>query len=426
MGSEEWEREFGRIGLGYRLEYPELATTFELTHLKRHGDELHGDLTVLSRFPGASGIDGVIFTGRFNVMSTMVRGTVAKALAARVPQQKEDSQLDWAGFLLDLCYRVIAAERQGEPIVELGTSPRADPVLPLLDPLLPKNKPTILFGDGGVGKSVLALAVGASVAIGQSIIPGMTAYGQGAVLYLDYETDAADLDDRLRRVSRGAEVPMPRIQYRYCARPLPDMLEDLSKVVVDRSISLLIIDSAAAAMGIGSEYRDPADTAIRFFTALRTLGVSSLLIDHVSKTATAQAGGAGKPYGSTYKVNLARSTWEMRQGTRREDGAVPVALYHRKSNIGPTHSAVGLAITFTTEAVYFDSEPITDTDLAAALPLHDRVALFLDQSDEPLDAVTIAEAIGSTRGAVASVFNRDKRSGNPKFISPERGKWTLA
>lgn len=413
------ERIFRAVGLGYLMEMPALGTTFEVDRLRRVSGELHGDVTVRSRWPGAKTFDGVMHSSRFNLTAPSTRKTVARILSERAPAQAGE-ELDWLGFLEEFAQRVLTAERQGAPFEDVGTRPQRIDAGLLLDPLMPAKKATILFGDGGAGKSFLAVAIAVSVATGREIVPGFLPRFRTPVLYLDWETDPDDMDGRVKAVCCGAGVDPVSIRYRICARPLADQVEEVGRAVDQHEIGLVIVDSVGLAAGTSSEGSDAAESALRLFTAIRALGVTTLCIDHVAKAAGAQQGGAGKPYGSTYKVNLARSVWEMRRAKAPGDERTHVALYHRKANTMALHRAIGLVIDFASDNVRFDREEISDDDLTSAMSAPERIAALL--AEHPLRVKEIAERAEMTESAVRTYLSRGKGS---RFTKLETGDWGL-
>ena len=149
-------RTFGPVGdSSYQLTDPALGIQLTVDRLRRERQELIGELAVRCDLAGARTIDGFTSVADFNLSSAQARATRAKLLAER----SEARDVDWFSFVEELCVRTIAAERQGAPSRPLHLIERAGAdVLFDVDgwPLL-RDHPTILFGDGGSLKSMLAL-----------------------------------------------------------------------------------------------------------------------------------------------------------------------------------------------------------------------------------------------------------------------------
>src|SRR5205809_607111 len=79
-------------------------------------------------------------------------------------------------------------------------------------------------GDGGQGKSWLALALAVAVATGKSLPCGLRPTRTCPVLYLDWESSEAELADRLRALLAGMGVRdyAGEVHYRRMTRGLTD------------------------------------------------------------------------------------------------------------------------------------------------------------------------------------------------------------
>jgi hypothetical protein len=341
---------FERKGLGFVAFYVEGDVTVTLDHIRRSSGDLHGELVVQSASPDAPG-DGYILGGNVNLSAIGTRGSLAKAIAARAPGVK----VDWLDYLERFARRVLKAERAGEPVVVVGNRPRRPAVPWLIEPLLVVGKPTILFGPEGVGKSYIAAAVAASYRLGRPIIPQWVPSSSGQVLVLDWEDDEDEWNDRLRRLTDGRREPPVDLVYRYGRGPLADDVEEITRLVAEHHVGLVIVDSVSKAAPPGREGGDPSDTANRLFSALRYIGGTSLLIDHVTKAAGTK--GADRPYGSVFKPAWARVTFDV---SRTEDKVNPeighLILTNQKRNSGPKTRQLGLAVDYGEDVVRFKHE----------------------------------------------------------------------
>ncbi len=172
----------------------------------------------------------------------------------------------------------------------------------LTRPYLAGNGLTILYGDGGTGKSNLALTLGLEIASGQRIVSSFVPHDPAAVLYIDYE-DAHDTHaDRVMAIAQAHSIPAPNLA-RLHRTSLLDILavhtKELVKYVTDNDIGFIILDSLGMACGGDITASEPV---IRMGQAIRALGVPTLGIHHNNK--------AGLPYGSVYIRNMARLMWQ--------------------------------------------------------------------------------------------------------------------
>ena len=229
---------------------------------------------------------------------------------------------------------VIESETTAFDVQYLNGNVNQQPITYLLQGILPAHLPTILYGAGGVGKSIFAAAVAVAVQNGVHLLNCATQ--QAEVLYLDWETDANDIGRRMHAAAAGLGVANPSLRYIELVRPLEDQMTQMTKYVEDNNIGLAIIDSAGMAMKQSGREGDPSEAPIRFFSALRGLGCAVLVIDHISGEDMRRGkAGAGKPYGSVYKWNIVRNAFELRQDRDSDIHGTHLLLKHRKTNVGP-------------------------------------------------------------------------------------------
>lgn len=364
-----------------------------------------GDVHALVRI-SSKDAPGYLHVGTLNLSSTTARGTLAKALAERTPERS----VPWRELLERVCAVILAGD-EGFAESVLDGSGSASPPAWRLDPLLPLGKPTILYGPGGSGKSYLALAMVVSVETGAEVIAGFRPL-LGRTLYLDWESDGEDLSDRLRRICTGAGIDPPAIRYWRCSRPFADLAEQVAERVSQEAIGLIVLDSLGLAAGTSAEGSDAAETALRLFGALREVGTTAFLIDHVPVSELGQDGRNRRPYGSVYKANLARSTWELRNSEGH------LALYHTKSNLGRPHAPIGLRMEDVDGAIGWVREEIVE-ELTPALSVADRIAWLIRQG--PLTVKEMAERLGISESNVRAQLSR--HSG--RFIKVGEVGWGL-
>jgi len=353
----------------YRFQRPGLS--IEIDFLRRTGGALRGEVIVRTTIPGARTSGDVLSAEDLNLSSSRARRSFGLHLAERC--QVED--FDFVGFVETFCIRVLAAERQGQPAVLLSDLPRPTPDEALeVDglPLLARH-PLIIFGDGGTTKSYIAL-----------YIAGKLAQRGKRVGFFDWELAGEDHRDRLERLFGGE---MPPVSYARCTRPLFHELDRLRRIVRDKNLDFAIFDSIAPACDGPPE---SAETAGRYFQALRQLGeVGSLHTAHITK---AQEGADRRPFGSTFWHNLARATWNVKLADAvPDDTVVTIALYNRKSNLGPLSRAVGFEFGFDQDRTLVRRvNPGDVPDLAASMSVGERIAFTLRQGPRTREQIRAA------------------------------------
>jgi hypothetical protein len=373
------EHIFRRISEGrYRLTIVDHGIEFDVDRVWRQRNDLVGELVVSCGLKGARTVDGCLSSGNFNLSSIRERQERARHLGTRARTQGE---LDWDGLLEELCIRVAAAERAGDPARLLREYPRpaVDDTFEIDGVPLLKQHPVMMFGDGGTAKSYLAL-----------YIAGRLAQRAAQVLFADWELSGSD---HLERLTRLFGTNPPDVHYVRCERPLTIESDRIARIVEDLGIEYLICDSVAFAADGPPE---SAETAAKYFRAVRHIRVGSLHIAHVTKPRDDDRDKANnqKPFGSVFWHNAARATWFVKRATSAGDERdIAVGLYNQKTNIGPPRRAVGFGLRFdehTTEIRRIDLADVDD--LAGSLPLWQRMKSAL--SSGPLTPIVLAQELG--------------------------------
>jgi hypothetical protein len=410
---------FEKVGLGYRLELPLVGTELSVAYIRRSSGELQGELTVRSNWPGARTYDGILHASRMNLTSGQTRRAIGRLIAERIEGPKEDA-LDWVGFVDEFCTRIMAAERDGEPIETTHGASNPSLTATLLDPFLPAGMHTVLFGDGDGGKSLIAVAFAISLVSGHAVIPALVPHTTGPVLYLDWETDFATVDARQAMVSRGSGLTPQSIYYRRCSRPLRDIAEDIAGFVATAGVVLIIVDSMGMAIG-QSERGTAEDATVDFYRALRYIGTTSLGVDRVAKGSDGT-----KPYGSVYRANYARATWFVKRTGEDPDGTIHVSLAHGKHNTTRKRDPVNLAIHWSahdpeSERIEFEHDP-TSRVAARTSSTADRIEAVLRDIGRPVRVNEIARRLGVDHALVSRTLSANSE----RFTAVGRAGWSVS
>lgn len=293
-------------------------------------DRLHesrtGDLTAEVEVRCSRDVpNALLHHARLNLVSTRSRADVIRALGNRIPE----SQIDWSAALEYACHLAITHWREGEPFIDLRDVPQREGTRFLLEPYVEHVGATVLFADGGTGKSLFGLAIGVAVASGAPVL-GACPARTCKVAYLDWESDAEIHAERRRAICAGANLSEREapIYYRRQVASLAESAPHIRRFIAENEIGFAIIDSMGMARGGEPE---SADSTIRLFAAARTLGIPWLGIDHVTKNG---GDGQSRPFGSIYTHNSARLTWGLEKIEDLGNGKVILATTNHKTNNG--------------------------------------------------------------------------------------------
>lgn len=302
----------------------------------------------------------------------------------------------WDTLLEQVAILTVREWRRGAPVESL--TPREETPTPLvLAPLLYAGNATVLYGPGDSAKSFLALYLACLLQNGCSREPLCCSPESWQTLYLDWEMTVEDARWRVRLLQAGEPVLAQAPDYRRCVAPLADEVAVLQRLLRERLYDVLIVDSLAMAAGRRELYE--AESAIRFFSALRALQTTSLILAHTAKGSDEQE---RTIYGSVFFFNLARSVWEVRRSGDM------IGLFHRKNNLGPLHAPLGYRVEIDDQrATWTPCSPLEDPVLEAYCPLPDRLTRLLTQ--EPgLTVEQLAELVDRPVPQVQAVLRRHR------------------
>jgi len=340
--------------------------------------------------------EGHIHLTTLNLLATRSRNEVARFCTERGNMVVRD----WSAIIEEMCVAVLDRWRQGEPVVSLGQVNPPPQAEMRLAPMLIDGEACLLYGEGGIGKSYMAALCG--LLVDQGITFGRLRPIQGRVLYLDYETGKSVTARRIQALQSGFGLEAPStILYRFCWQPVASEVDELQRIVAEHDIKMVIIDSAGPACGGEPE---SAAAAINYFTALRSLHITSLTIAHRSK-----GGNSIGPFGSVYWVNYPRNTYELKKSQQEGENIIHVALMHRKANEGRLQTSSSYRFHFDNGTVQLQMEMLEDVpEFFEELPLRERIAASLVRSG-PTTARELAEDLGANAQSVQVILSRNNQ-----------------
>lgn len=292
--------------------------------------------------------------------------TIRSAFTAGAKYPRTASNVDADQWLDDLDDK---PEQGNQPAsrtllpVELGDIMTAtpDPVRYAVKQWMPRRHVTLFGGHGGIGKSSLALAIGAHVACGLPFA-GLPVE-QSSVLFVSLEDEARIVRLRLRRIIEEYQLPAERVLAGlrlldgtltfatlmtegdgFSATPIltPAFRELVSHV---DGAGLIIIDNASDAFDANENSRRAVRAFIRRLAELaRQNDAAVVLLAHIDKNAARNGGGGNNYSGSTAWHNSARS----RMALIEEEGRTVLA--HEKANLSTRADPV--------EIVFVDGVPV--------------------------------------------------------------------
>jgi len=404
-----------RVGLGFRASFA-LGIDVKVDRLRESRGELSGELSVRWTRPALPTQDGHIYRGRFNLSSLTARASAARFLSDKT----RGAGVPWSDLLERFCVAVLDSHRAGDAFQLVGQrDPRPEPAR-LLHPILPMDAATLLYAKAGTGKSTLAAAIALSVQTGCEVIPGWRPLS-APVLVLDWEASADEWNDRIAALSAGIDILAPAIHYRRMEGSLVERVEEIAAFVTDHGVGLVVVDSVGMASGTSRDGSDANESALRLFSALRAIGTTSLLVDHIAGAELDRSGAINKAYGSIYKVNLSRAAYELRRESEGTQERTELVLRQAKVNDQGKLPPITLAIAYEPGRIRFETTRATAPDLIPlATTSAERIATLL--ATGAMAAPAIAEHLGLSQETVRALLSRHR---GKRFIKLQDGTWGI-
>lgn len=380
----------------YTMEWAEDRIKIVASKVRQHRDgRVTGEITVTTT---AVNYHSHLHQAQFNFSSTQARTSLAKVMLSKYPDA------NWSNLLEQLCFYVLGWVRQGEPVQELCADDDFKPPEYLLYPIILKDEPTIIFGEGESAKSLIALLLGICVELPWTDNPFKLKplATTSRALYLDWETSRAEIGWRLKCFQNGLGLPSLFINYRRCALPLADDMEQIHEMIQQTHSNFLIVDSIAAASGgdINS-----AEVALRFFAALRQLKITSLLIAHTAKNLD---GKHQTVYGSAFYHNSARSVWLVKRVSETDENEISVGLFHKKHNNSQGFKPIGFKMIFNEHQTMVELQDVKQVgEFLQETSLPTRILELLKNGAAP--TAEIAEALEAGKESTRATLNRMKQ-----------------
>ncbi len=388
------------------LTWPDYRIQTTINHFRQGRDGIRAEVTVASLIPGS---EGHLREAEMNLMSLSVRKAWAKDLAELVPAT------DWHTITEDLCNYAVHYYREGEPVEELWSHEDVPPASFLVHPLLVENDINLIYGDGQTGKSQTALLLYLCSLLPwldnpmHFSVPTLPAPG----LYLDYEASKRGIHRTFKDLVEGHGLASMPLIYRRLSVPLADSFESTERLIKARKIKFIIVDSLTGA--VGGDLNDPK-IVNPFFSAIRSIDVTWLLIHHISKEARGQR--HKSPMGSVIFWNRSRSIW-LTKVVDRSATDLTVTLSHEKYNHIPYQPPFALHFSY---GAGIKVERLSAQRVPEAMetaPLGIRIIAILRKG--PMAPKTLSEELGERESNIKMALKRLKDKG--QVVNPSHGMW---
>ncbi|RJQ31869.1 MAG: hypothetical protein C4562_05380 [Actinobacteria bacterium] len=304
------------------------------------------------------------------------------------------------------------------PYISLASYPLTEMTY-LVEDIVPNNCISMFYGDGGQGKSYLALYLAVLAATGKNFLD--KGVKKGRALYLDFELSPELQRQRLDKICKGLNISPATLTTNllYLSPGIngnaPSNLTDLIPVVKQDSFDLIIVDSIGAALTGDPE---AAKDICKLFQQLRELG-TVLLLDHQAKKQRGEKPGEKTPFGSVYKTNLSRNVWHL-NAVPGDDNKLSCLLKHKKSNFSALKEDLGLSLCFG-DGLFKVEACEVGLEFFDHKSVKDQILIFLSEANEAT-AEEIAEAIEADLSTVKPKISLLVKEGKVEKTGKKAGR----
>jgi hypothetical protein len=351
---------------GYSMEWPDLNLTIKANRINVHRDgRITGEITIRTDAKGYSPI--LLPATQINFVAERTRSTLIKSLAEKFPS------FPWAEIIDQLAHHIQELARRGEPVQELWTHDDVQPPAYLLEPFIYRGLPNVVYGEKGVNKSTLALIFYTCLILPWYDNPlELTAPKRSIpTLYLDWETEGDIIQYYAKRLQVGMGLPTFPIQYRRCSLALKDDLEQILNHIKKMKAEAIIIDSLGAAAGGDLK---TAEIALGFFTALRQLKVSSLIIAQTTKDEETKR---KRIFGSHFFEYYTRNMWEIVKSKSVSREEYNIALFHRSPNLSAVLEPIGFHLHYNNTGLHIQRQAVSVSEFISNVSAKQKILDYL-------------------------------------------------
>jgi len=298
----------------------------------------------------------------------------------------------------------------------------------LVEDFIPDRWPTLLYGDGGAGKSTLATHLAMHVAMGREWFGRRVK--QVNVLFVDAELDDEEFRRRMWPLARGMSLDAPPAGVFYWrmnkALSNEDVLDHLHAMVMKHRIGFVIVDSLTIATHLSDQ--NVSTDLLKLIFALQKWGVPFKFLDHHAKSALNGDPESTSPYGSVYKRNAVRSMTYMQTGIKGS-----ARLHCRKSNFGPKWEPFSIGAdwlgAYPNQSIVYhrlaENDPRNLSLKAEEVKNEtlDALRILADEHPEGVPTKAVAEYLAITEDTARMRLGRLEKMRPPQASRPDRGKW---
>lgn len=394
---------FERFGMGWIFRPPNAPIVMIFDRIRERSDEPYAEIHITTHDGGH------LIREKLPLMGSRKVVEIAKDLDALLPGLK----YDWKAAVIEGCESTLEAYRQGTPILTLdGAVQKADPVRWQCDRFMMADVVNCWLASAATGKSTFAKAYALHHALGLDFLGRpMT---RGIPLYIDYEDSYENFRRAMYEIAAGLRIQtLPKLHWKRGGGPLRNQVHQLATMIDTLGITLIIIDSVAAAGGPMGD-RGYESVAMDIEQALIALPpVTVLLIDHVTGDDMKSNAIPLKARGAQRKYEFVRYQWTLvLDRDQAHSGKHMVGWTHTKTNITRLQEPFAVEIYHDDDQVSFGLvKPIEVAPMAANMSVFTRILAEVERSvSETGEGVSLDELCTIIYGEVSKAKRESIRT----------------
>lgn len=393
------------IGSAYAYRFSKYFIDIIARKIREERDGLRADLHIICKSPILKEPQSRVFP--INLLSSRSRAEISNVLIRR------HKDIPWIDILEHVGNDLYIRSRTMDSVESIYIFDEPPELEYLLDPLVPKGIPTLLYGEGGICKSMLAQFLSILAMSPQGVLDNYQIKRTSDmvnVLYLDWESEKQMIERRQWGMQVGNNIPPIRLNYVRCVRSFTDMIDIIEEQIIAKNIGFIIIDSLGAALAGNILEIGPVIDFINL--KLRKLGVTSLFVSHVPKNGET-------PFGSAYIGYMSRKIWRLRKQQSMGSDTIKISLFNEKTSDGVMTHPIGFVIEFKSGKIRVTRrDGIVGEEFGEHLPLKERILIML--KDQPMTIKELSEELSGSLDTIRRSVQRLKKEGRVASISDNR------
>ena len=395
---------------GYLLEWTDQHIKISTSRIHIHKDgRVTGELIITTDNKKLSPI--LMPSTQLNFSAERTRTSLIKNLSEKY------QQFEWNTIIDQLAHYIQELVRKGEPVKELWTSADVKSPEYLLEPFIYKRLPNVIYGEKAVNKSTTLLVFYTCLILPWTDNPLELKVPDRSIksLILDWEADEDIVQYQAKALQTAMNLPPFAVNYRRCALPLADDLEQIQGHINSIGAEAIFIDSLGAAAG--GDLKAP-EIALNFFTALRRLKTSSLIIAQTSKDETTKR---KRMFGTVFFEYYARNIWELCKSESISDNEYDIALFHRSPNLSAVLKPIAFHLHYNETGLSIERTSVDIKEFKTRMSSTVKVLDALKKG--ALSPEEISDRTDLPVNTIRVCLSRLKKK--EKVVDLERGKWGL-